>query len=215
VKPFLLVLSAPSGGGKTTVAKALLKARKDLGYSISATTREPRDGEKDGQDYYFVTREEFLRRREAGDFIESAEYSGNLYGTLKSEVDRILGSGRHAVLDIEIRGARQIRTKYSGDTVSIFIMPPSAEVLLQRLGGRGTDQPADMKKRLLRAVDEVRDAPHYDYVVVNVDKAKALADVSAIIEAESRRVRRADDLKQQVDDLARGLEQAAAQLPQP
>lgn len=215
MKPFLLVLSAPSGGGKTTVTKALLKARKDLGYSISATTREPRDGEKDAQDYYFVTREEFLRRREAGDFIESAEYSGNLYGTLKSEVDRILASGRHAVLDIEIRGARQIRTKYSGDTVSIFIMPPSAEVLLQRLGGRGTDQPADMKKRLLRAVDEVRDAPHYDYVVINVDKAKAMADVAAIIEAESRRVRRADDLKQQVEDLARGLEQAAAQLPQP
>jgi guanylate kinase len=94
-------------------------------------------------------------------------------------------------------------------------MPPSAEVLLERLGGRGTDRPADLKKRLLRAVDEVREAPHYDYVVVNVDKAKATADVAAIIEAESRRVRRADDLKQQVEDLARGLEQAAAQLPQP
>jgi guanylate kinase len=215
VKPFLLVLSAPSGGGKTTVTKALLKGRKDLAYSVSATTREPREGERDGQDYYFVSREEFLKRREAGDFIESAEYSGNLYGTLKSEIDRILSSGKHAVLDIEVRGARQLRTKYSGETVSVFIMPPSAEVLLERLGGRGTDRPADLKKRLLRAVDEVREAPHYDYVVVNVDKAKATADVAAIIEAESRRVRRADDLKQQVEDLARGLEQAAAQLPQP
>jgi guanylate kinase len=215
VKPFLLVLSAPSGGGKTTVTKALLKARKDLGYSISATTRAPRAGERDGQDYYFVTREEFLRRREAGDFIESAEYSGNLYGTLRSEVERILGTGHHAVLDIEIRGARQIRTKYSGETVSIFIMPPSAEVLLERLGGRGTDRPSDLKRRLFRAVDEVREAPEYDYVVVNVDKAKAMADVAAIIDAESHRVRRTDELKQQVDDLARGLEQAAAQLPQP
>jgi guanylate kinase len=215
VKSFLLVLSAPSGGGKTTVAKGLLAARKDLSYSVSATTREPRAGEREGVDYYFVTREEFLRRREAGDFIESAEYSGNLYGTLKSEVDRIMGGGKHALLDIEIRGARQVKTRYSGDTVSIFLIPPSAEVLLKRLGARGTDQPADLKKRLLRAVDEVKEAAQYDYIVVNVDKARAVADVAAIIDAESRRVQRVEDLKQQVDDLARGLEQAAAQLMQP
>lgn len=215
MKPFLLVLSAPSGGGKTTITKALLSARKDLGYSVSATTRPPREGEREGVDYYFVSREEFLRRREAGDFIESAEYSGNLYGTLRSEIERILAQGQHAVLDIEIRGARQIRTKYSGETVSIFIMPPSAEALLERLGGRGTDRAPDLKKRLLRAVEEVREAPHYDYVVVNVEKKRATAEVAAIIDAESHRVRRADDLRQQVEDLARGLEQAAAQLPQP
>jgi len=97
----------------------------------------------------------------------------------------------------------------------VFIMPPSADVLLERLGGRGTDKPADLKKRLLRAIDEVREATGYDYVVVNVDKTRAMADVAAIIEAESRRVKRTDDLKQAVEDLAKGLEQAAEQLPQP
>lgn len=109
MKPFLLVLSAPSGGGKTTIAKALLAAREDLGYSVSATTRAPRPGEREGTDYHFLARAEFDRRLAAGEFLEWAEYGGQRYGTLAAEVDGVLASGRHVVLDIEVQGARAIR----------------------------------------------------------------------------------------------------------
>ena len=102
MKPFLLVLSAPSGGGKSSIARNLLQGRDDLGYSVSATTRPMREGEREGVDYHFLSREEFLRRREAGEFLETATYGGHLYGTLRSEIDRIFSRGRHAVLDIEI-----------------------------------------------------------------------------------------------------------------
>ena len=135
MKPFLLVLSSPSGGGKTSIATNLLQGRDDLGYSVSATTRPMRDGERDGVDYHFVSREEFLRRREAGEFLESAEYGGNLYGTLRSEIERIFARGRHAVLDIEIEGARQIRRSFP-NSLHLFVLPPSAEVLVGRLRGR-------------------------------------------------------------------------------
>ena len=110
--PFLLVLSAPSGGGKTTIAKMLLQGRDDLGYSVSATTRAKRSGERNGVDYHFLTRAEFEKRQKAGEFIESATYAGELYGTLKSEIERIFAQGRHAVLDVEVEGARQIRRNF-------------------------------------------------------------------------------------------------------
>jgi guanylate kinase len=140
VKPFLLVLSAPSGGGKTTIAKNLLQARDDLAYSVSATTRPRREGERDGADYHFLTRDEFLRRVEAGEFLEWATYAGNLYGTLRSEIDRIIGRGRTAVLDIEIEGARQIRASFP-NSLHVFVLPPSADVLIGRLTGRNTSRP--------------------------------------------------------------------------
>ena len=132
--PFLLVLSAPSGGGKTTIAKALLAARDDLDYSVSATTRPPREGERDGVDYHFLTREEFVRRRDAGDFLEWAQYGGALYGTLEAEVDRVLASGRRAILDIEVQGARQIRERRS-DVVDVGFGRR------ERLRGRRLDRP--------------------------------------------------------------------------
>jgi guanylate kinase len=143
VKPFLLVLSSPSGGGKTSIAKQLLQARDDLGYSVSATTRPMRPGERDGVDYFFLSRDEFERRRDAGEFLEWASYAGELYGTLKSEIDRILSRGRNAVLDVEIEGARQIRSRFP-NSLHLFVLPPSAAARWARhrarLGDPGTNR---------------------------------------------------------------------------
>ena len=205
MKPFILVLSSPSGGGKTTIARALLTARENLGFSISATTRAPRSGEKDGVDYHFLTVDEFVERRERGEFLEWAEYSGNLYGTLEAEVERVLGEGRHVVLDIEIEGARQVR-EHRSDVASIFVLPPSAEVLVERLVGR--DQgfaETKIRARLERALDEVREASEYDYVVVNDDRTQAVSEVAAIIDSESRRPSRVMDLEKQLADLQNGI----------
>ncbi len=205
MKPFILVLSSPSGGGKTTIARALLTARENLGFSISATTRAPREGEKDGVDYHFLTVDEFAERRDRGEFLEWAEYSGNLYGTLESEVERVLSEGQHVVLDIEIEGARQVR-KHRSDVASIFVLPPSADVLVDRLVGRdqgGVD--TRVRARLERALEEVREASEYDYVVVNDDRTQAVSEVAAIIDSESRRPSRVLDLEKQLADLQNGI----------
>lgn len=204
MKPFLLVLSAPSGGGKTTIAKALLAAREDLGYSVSATTRAPRPGERDGTDYHFLSRAEFDRRLAAGEFLEWAEYGGQRYGTLAAEVDGVLATGRHVVLDIEVQGARAIRERCQ-NVVSVFIIPPSAQALTDRLGGRNTERPNDLVGRLRRAVEELDDAGQYDYVVVNTDRTQAVAEVAAIIDAESRRPGRLPELPEALRDLARQI----------
>jgi guanylate kinase len=214
MKPFILVLSSPSGGGKTTIARALLTARENLGFSISATTRAPRSGEKDGVDYHFLTVDEFVERRERGEFLEWAEYSGNLYGTLEAEVERVLGEGRHVVLDIEIEGARQVR-EHRSDVASIFVLPPSADVLVKRLVGRDQDG-ADtrVRARLERAMEEVREASEYDYVVVNDDRTQAVSEVAAIIDSESRRPSRVLDLDKQLADLQNGIGAIIDQLEQ-
>ncbi|MBI2614786.1 MAG: guanylate kinase [Gemmatimonadetes bacterium] len=212
--PFLLVLSSPSGAGKTTITKALLAARDDLGFSISATTRPPRSGEVDGVDYHFLTPGEFERRRAAGAFLEWAEYGGQRYGTLVSEVERVLAQGRHVILDIEVQGARQLRERRP-DVVSIFVLPPSVDELVARLGGRGTDRPAGLEQRLRRAVDELGEAHHYDYLVVNDDRTQAVAEVAAIIDAESRRTRRQQASLDRVQALRRGLTELVATLSRP
>jgi guanylate kinase len=205
VTPFILVLSSPSGGGKTTIARALLSARDNLGFSISATTRAPRPGEKNGVDYHFMDVEQFVERRERGEFLEWAEYSGNLYGTLEAEVDRVLGEGHHVVLDIEIDGARQVRERRS-DVVSIFVLPPSAEKLVERLVGRDRDTvDAKVYARLMRALEEVREASEYDYVVVNDERTQAVSEVAAIIDSESRRPGRVPDLDESLAELQRGI----------
>jgi len=126
VNPFPIILSSPSGGGKTTIARELLQNRTDLGYSVSCTTRAPRVGEAEGRDYYFLSRAEFERRRDAGDFAESAQVHGNMYGTLRSEVERVLGAGKHVVMDIDVQGAQQF-TRVFPQSVTIFVLPPSAE----------------------------------------------------------------------------------------
>lgn len=197
MKPFLLVLSSPSGGGKSTIARHLLEAREDLGYSISATTRGPRAGEEDGVHYHFLTPEEFDRREAAGEFVESASYGGHRYGTLRSEVDRVLASGRHVVMDIEVRGARQVRQAIP-DTVSVFVLPPSGSVLVERLRARATENEAGLARRLVHAAEELLAATEYDYVVVNDDLVAAVDAVAAILEAEGHRTGRTPGLEDRV-----------------
>jgi guanylate kinase len=211
VKPFLLVLSSPSGGGKSSIARNLLQGRDDLGYSVSATTRPMREGEREGVDYHFITREEFLRRKQAGEFLESATYGGHLYGTLRSEVERIFARGRHAVLDIEIEGARQIRASFP-NSLHLFVLPPSAEVLIGRLRGRNTEPPERVRQRVTRAAEELDAVAEYDYVVVNQDLVIAVAQVAAILDAEARRVSRQDDLAQVIARLRRDVVTAVGKI---
>ena len=209
----MLVLSSPSGGGKTTIAKRLLELRKDLGYSVSATTRPVRNGEKDGVDYHFISRSEFERRLSRHEFLEWAEYGAQLYGTLKQEIDRIFASGRHAVLDIDIEGARQIRRHFS-NSLQIFVLPPSAEVLVERLTGRNTENPELLRKRLTRASDELAAAAEYDYAVVNQDLDTAVGQIAAILDgkADDCRVSRQPDLPARIGRLQRDVAQAAKNI---
>ncbi len=209
--PFLLVLSSPSGGGKTTIAKSLLQARDDLGYSVSATTRPARSGERDGVDYHFLTREAFLRRVEAGEFLEWATYGGNLYGTLRQEIERIFARGRTAVLDVEIEGARQLRASFP-NSLHLFVLPPSAEVLVSRLTGRNSEPPAVLRERITRAADELAAVAEYDYAILNEDLVLAVAQVAAILDAEARRVSRQEGLTPFIDRLRRDVLAQAARI---
>jgi len=211
VTPFLLVLSSPSGGGKTSIAKSLLQGRDDLGYSVSATTRRIRPGERDGVDYHFLTRAEFIRRRDAGEFVEWATYGGELYGTLRGEIERIFARGRHAVLDIEVEGARQVRASYP-NSVHLFVLPPSAEVLVSRLTGRNTEATPLVRERIARAADELAAVKEYDYVIVNQDLVIAVAQVAAILDAEARRVSRQQDLQRSIERLQRDVIEMAGRI---
>jgi guanylate kinase len=186
VNPFPLVLSSPSGGGKTTIAKMLLQRRNDVGYSVSCTTRQPREGEVQGHDYHFIPSDEFMARRVRGEFAESAEVHGNLYGTLRSEVERVLDSGRHVVMDIDVQGARQFVRAYP-ESVLVFLLPPSADVLVERLTKRNTDRRDAVRSRLTEARAELAAVSDYHYVVVNDALESAYHQVSAIIDAEAVR----------------------------
>jgi guanylate kinase len=205
VNPFPVILSAPSGGGKTTIARELLGRRSDVGYSVSCTTRKPRPRETDGKDYYFLTRDEFLAKREAGEFAESAEVHGNLYGTLRTEIARVLGSGRHVIMDIDVQGARQLRQAFP-QSVSVFVLPPSGEVLLDRLKRRQTESPKELAARLHSALQELRAVEEYEYVVVNGELERAVASVSAILDAEVVSRARVSGLRRQVAGLIDRLE---------
>jgi guanylate kinase len=198
------VLSSPSGGGKSTIARHLLEAREDVTYSVSATTRGRRTGEVDGREYHFLARAEFERRVGAGDFVEWAEYGGNLYGTLQAEIERGLGAGHHVVLDIEVAGSRQVRARFP-HAVQVFVLPPSASVLAQRLRGRNTEDPATVARRLQIASAELEAAREYEYVVVNDDVVEAVSQVAAILDVESRRVRRLTNLDLVIDGLRQDL----------
>jgi guanylate kinase len=206
VSPFPVILSAPSGGGKTTIARMLLARRPNLGYSVSCTTRVPRAGEVAGRDYYFMSRAEFIAKREQGAFAESAEVHGNLYGTLRAEVERVMSGGKHVVMDIDVQGAVQFIRAFP-ISVTIFILPPSAEVLLERLRGRNTESPAQLAARLQSALQELQQVDEYEYVVINDDLERAVSSVESIIDAEVVSRERLKNLRQQVGLLIERLEQ--------
>ena len=162
----VFVITGPSGVGKGTVIQALRERVPGLGLSVSATTRAPRPGERDGVAYHFLTREQFCEHVAAGDFVEHADYSGNRYGTLRSELEGRLANGIPVVLEIEVQGARQVREQMP-DAVQVFIAPPSREALRARLLGRGTDTPEQVDRRLETADDELAAQPEFAHVVVN------------------------------------------------
>jgi guanylate kinase len=185
---FPLVLSAPSGAGKTTIARRLRAGRDDVGFSISATTRAPRQGERDGVDYHFVPEDEFRRMIAAGELIEWAEVHGHLYGTPLGNVRDAQARGEHLVLDIDVQGARQIRGAVP-EAVHIFVLPPSGEALVQRLRGRGSEDAARLQRRLRNALEEIRTAGEFDHVIVNDDLDRAVADVAAVLDGRTEALR--------------------------
>jgi guanylate kinase len=205
VTAFPLILSAPSGGGKTTIARELLRRRPDFGYSVSCTTRGPREGEREGTDYLFLSRDEFLAARSRGEFAESAEVHGELYGTLRSAVDSILASGRHVVMDIDVQGTRQFAVAYP-EAVLVFLLPPDPGVLVGRLKARGTETDQELARRLRNAIAEVQSVGLYHYVVVNDDLERAVTAVSGIVDAESARTGRSAHLNEHIGRLVAGLE---------
>lgn len=177
------IISGPSGVGKSTVLRELFKGRDDLYFSISATTREPREGEENGVHYHFVDVKRFQELIEEDALLEYAEYVGNFYGTPKKFVDKAMSEGKDVILDIEVQGALQVSAKRP-DTVRIFIAPPSWEELERRLKGRGTDSEEKIRKRLLRAKAELQTADVYDYFVINDSVEQAVRELSAIMLAE-------------------------------
>jgi guanylate kinase len=176
----LFVVSAPSGAGKSTICEALLERIPSLKYSVSYTTRSPRGEEKNGRDYHFVSKAEFLAGIQRNSWAEWAEVHGNYYGTSADVIDGFLRKGNDVLLDIDVQGARQILKRYP-DSVTIFIMPPSAEILRERLVRRGTDSPEAIERRLKNAETEMAQKGVYRHVIVNDDLNKAVAAVSAVI----------------------------------
>lgn len=186
---FLLVVSGPSGVGKGTLVERLIAVRPDCSLSISATTRARRPHETDGVQYFFLSREEFERRREAGLFLEWAEVHGQLYGTPRAFVEERLGEGRIVVLEVDVQGGASIR-RADRSAVSVFLSPPSIDALRQRLLGRGTDRSEVVEQRLRNAPAEMAQLREYDYVVLNDDLELATARLVAIVDAERSRVSR-------------------------
>jgi guanylate kinase len=194
--PLLVLISAPSGGGKTTVCQQLLQARPQMTRAVTCTTREPRPGERDGVDYYFLDAESFLRRLQAGNFLEHATVYGNSYGILKAEVLGKLRQGKDVLLTVDVQGAATIREKAQEDPelkralVSVFLTPPSLEIIEQRLRRRGTDSEAVIQKRLGVARQEISQARHFDYLLLSSTVQEDLRRMLAIVEAEKMRTGR-------------------------
>ena len=175
----LFVVSAPSGAGKTSLIKALRAERPELGLSVSHTTRPMRPGEVEGQHYHFVSPEQFRQMIAEGAFVEHAEVFGNYYGTSRAAVSSELSAGRDVILEIDWQGAAQVRRLFP-ELISVFILPPDLAALRARLVGRGQDEAAVIERRLSEAQREMREYPHYDYLIINDDFAVALAELSAV-----------------------------------
>lgn len=186
----VFIISAPSGSGKSTLVSRLIETMESLHFSVSYTTRPPRGQEKNGESYFYITREEFERKIDAGEFLEWALVFGNYYGTHRSEMERAFAAGKDLLLDIDVQGARQLRkTLPSGAAVSIFILAPSRQELEQRLRARGEDSESVIERRLSDAAREIRDYGQYDYVLVNREVEESVETLRSIMRAE--RVRRA------------------------
>lgn len=214
-RPFPVVLAAPSGTGKTTLARALVRRTDGYCFSVSATTRSPRRGERDGVDYHFVDRQGFDAMVAGGELAEWAEVHGEAYGTPRSELEKAADRGEHVVLDIDVQGARQIRSSVP-DALLVFVLPPSVPSLMGRLTGRGTEDGAQVARRLRTALEELRAVPEFDHVVVNDDLESCLGEIRGIVRAESRRTARARELEKEVEamrsEIARILQDQYANI---
>jgi guanylate kinase len=177
----LFIISAPSGAGKTTLCDALMATCPQLNYSVSHTTRKPREGEQDGKDYHFITETQFKARIEKGSWLEWARVHGNYYGTSSEVIQHHLAAGQDILLDIDVQGTRQIVERYP-EAVTIFIAPPSMEVLKERLNHRGTDDPDIIRRRLAEAENEIKQKNAYDHIIVNDELETAKAELVALIE---------------------------------
>jgi guanylate kinase len=194
-KPCVFIISAPSGSGKSTLVNGLMEIDKKLRFSISYTTRQPRGKEKHGENYYFVTRDEFEQRIAAGEFLEHAEVFGNYYGTHQSEIEFAGRDGVDLLLDIDVQGAAQLKERIQ-DAVSIFVLAPSREILERRLRSRGEDSEEVVRRRLLKAADEIRNYDRYDYVLVNHEIADSVSTLVSIVRAERvKRIRVEDQIR--------------------
>ncbi len=178
----LIIICAPSGAGKTTIVKYLLSKELPLQFSVSATTRPIRDNEIDGKDYYFLNKEDFLHKIAAKEFIEFEEvYQGNFYGTLRSEMNRIWASGSHIIFDLDVQGGLHLQRKYPNNSLSIFIAPPSLEILKERLTHRGTNDDRDIETRINKAKSELTFSHNFDHQVINDDLDRACAEVEELV----------------------------------
>ena len=177
------IFSAPSGSGKSTIVRHILDLHPEMEFSVSATSRSPRGREVDGEDYWFLTEEEFRSRIAEDGFVEFEEvYPGRFYGTLKSEIERIWNAGHVVIFDVDVKGGVNLKKYFGEDALSVFIQAPSVEVLRKRLEGRGTDSAADIEKRVAKAAEEMTYAPRFDVVLVNDDLQTAFAEAEKLVD---------------------------------
>lgn len=199
------MLSSPSGAGKTTLSRKLLEVDPSISMSVSVTTRAQRPGEQDGRDYHFITKEKFIQLRDAGELLEYAEVFGNFYGTPRKPVEQALQAGKDVLFDIDWQGTQQLAQVMEDDLVRVFILPPSAEMLRERLINRQQDSMSVVAKRMAEASAEISHWPEYEYIIVNDDLTTASAAITAILTAERLKRKRRTGLTAFVRDLLSGL----------